>query len=306
MKLITKNTLASIERQIYNRARDIDVALFNAIIDKDCKDFVLDCLFLYVNNDGGFAHGLEIDNYNTNSTVYQVYEAFRLLAALGFDSSCDLTLYKEIINKACNYLFNRQKLDNGRWNPVDKTNNNFAHSEEYTYYDNVIEKWQFHPTAALVGYILQFVEPTKAYYKKAVRMIDSVIKYFKEKNELSLYDYTSYNALLGSLKKMNIYPEYQELIHEKLINSVEAELNKNSDFDIALYLSNCDLSSFEEQLDKCLDRRISSIAPHGLWEYTKDWGNDIYPEAESAKLKWLGAESINQLFILDKFGRIEK
>ena len=83
MEMISKEDLNVIQRQMYNKARDIDVAVFNGLFEEDSKELVLDCLMMYMNRDGGFAHGLHIDNYNTNSSVYQTYEAFRILEMIG-------------------------------------------------------------------------------------------------------------------------------------------------------------------------------------------------------------------------------
>jgi hypothetical protein len=100
MKLLTKQKQDDMARQVSLKSRDIDICIFSALEGSLPKEMLLDCLMLYVNNDGGFGHGLYIDNYNVNSSVYQVYEAFRLLDMLDFDSSCQNELYDEIINKA--------------------------------------------------------------------------------------------------------------------------------------------------------------------------------------------------------------
>lgn len=305
MLKIDKSTFETIERQIYNRARDIDVALFNSLTDETSKEFVLDCLTMYMNNDGGFGSGLEIDNYNPNSSVYQTYEALRILDMLGFDSNCENELYVELVNKAGNYLYNRSSLNDNRWNPLVKTNNDHAHSEEYTYYENAINTWNFHPTAALIGFSLTMYKPAKAYYKKALKLIGFALSYFKEKVTLSNYDFISFNSLLGSLKKANLFLEEQNLIEAKLKEQALAKLDDSS-FNIATMLSNCNLDGkLQDALDNKLDAIINDIKPHGLWEHTKGWGNTKYPEAESAALKWLGAESVNNLYILKKYGRLD-
>ena len=85
MKLLTKQKQDDMARQVSLKSRDIDICIFSALEGSLPKEMLLDCLMLYVNKDGGFGHGLYIDNYNVNSSVYQVYEAFRLLDMLDFD-----------------------------------------------------------------------------------------------------------------------------------------------------------------------------------------------------------------------------
>ena len=200
MKLISKQMQNVISRQIYNRARDIDVALFNGYTESEYNEFILDCLFLYINKDGGFGNGLEIDNYNVNSSVYQTYEAYRMLDMCGLDSTCENPLLAEITQKTGNYLFNRTKMTNGMWNPIEKTNNDFAHSMEYHYTEDALDIWKFHPTAALIGYVLQFNNPNKVYYKKALKHLPIVINYFKNLTVATMYDLVSLNSFLYMLR----------------------------------------------------------------------------------------------------------
>ena len=54
-----------------------------------------------------------------------------------------------------------------------------------------------------------------------------------------------------------------------------------------------------------LDYLIDSIAPHGMWDYNESWGYDKYAEEDSAKLKWIGAGTVNNYFLLKKYGRLE-
>jgi hypothetical protein len=133
MKLLTKQVQDDMARQMTFKARDIDMTMYNALDGSMEKDFVLDSLMLYRTKDGGFAGGLYIDNYNTNTSVYQIYEAFRLMDMVGFDSTSDNELYSDIINKACNYLYNRAEMIDNKWNPNVKSNDDFAHSSEFSY-----------------------------------------------------------------------------------------------------------------------------------------------------------------------------
>ena len=86
LSILTNNDFSNIERQMFNKARDVDVAVFNAITSELDKEFVLDSLMMYQNTDGGFGGGLFIDNYNPASSIYVTYEALRILYICGFDS----------------------------------------------------------------------------------------------------------------------------------------------------------------------------------------------------------------------------
>ncbi len=309
MKMLTKQMQEDISRQIYNKARDIDVAIYNALEEVMPKEFVLDALMFYMTKDGGFAGGLHIDNYNTNASVYQAYEALRIMSMAGIDKTCTHELYDYIINKVMNYLYNRAEIKDNCWNPNVPTNNDFAHSMEFSYNEENRKLFGYAPTAAILGYTLEFCKSTKAYYKKALKMIDKMMKDFYEKETLSKYEFISFNQFIGSVKKLNLYPKEIENMENKLIElakkQVSLDFNDNSKIhplDCALYLEDLSLSAM---VDEQLDFIISSIAPHGLWEYPGNWGYNTYAEEDSAKLKWIGAISVNYYFYLKKYGRIE-
>ena len=296
-------------RQVSLKSRDIDICIFSALEGSLPKEMLLDCLMLYVNNDGGFGHGLYIDNYNVNSSVYQVYEAFRLLDMLDFDSSCQNELYDQIINKACNYLYNRVPPVKGIWNPNTKSNNDYAHSKEFEYNEENKKLFGLHPTAALLGYTLLFVKPTKTYYKKALATLPLILKEFYAKEEFTKYELISFNSLLNSLRKCNLLLEDQKKIEEKLTEYVKKNISSdfsnksaNRPLEVALYLED---SAFDEAKNQELDYLIDSIAPHGMWDYNESWGYDKYAEEDSAKLKWIGAGTVNNYFLLKKYGRLE-
>ncbi len=303
---ITKEKLNQIELQLYNKARDIDVAYYNSFMDEESKEFILDGLMMYMNQDGGFGNGLFIDDYTTHSSVYQTYEALRMLDQVGYTSQCKNPLFQSIISKIGNYLFNRQDLHEGAWNPIHPANRSFAHSANMEYHEKFISQWGFHPTAAILGYCLLMFEPSKAYYKKALKQIGFSFSYFYEKETLSDYDFVSFNSLLGSLKKSGLFKEDVKKIEEKLLLQAKAHIQKAS-FPFAKYLSNCEV--LDETLQKCIDQDLDHLiqrqAPHGLWEHLEDWGSSTYPEADSASLKWLGAETVNTIVLLFHYGRIE-
>lgn len=309
MKMLTKAMQADIARQMYNKARDIDVALFNYLDGTMPNDFILDALMFYTTKDGGFAGGLYIDNYNVNTSVYQIYEAYRILSIADINVSCRHELYSSIINRSMNYLYNRAEIIDNRWNPNVPTNNDFAHSMEFEYTEENRKLFGYAPTAAILGYTLEFCPPTKAYYKKALRMIDIMLKDFYQMDKLSKYEFKSFNSFLESIRRLGLYPDEQPKIEAKLTElALEAVSLDFADFS-AIHPLDCAMALRDERLcemkEEELDYIIDSIAPHGLWEYNGTWGYNRYAEEDSAKIKWIGAVSVNHYFLLKKYGRLE-
>ena len=180
---------------------------------------------------------------------------------------------------------------------------------EFEYNEENKKLFGLHPTAALLGYTLLFVKPTKAYYKKALATIPLILKEFYAKEEFTKYELISFNSLLNSLRKCNLLLEDQKKIEEKLTEYVKKNISNdfknkkaNRPLDVALYLED---SAFDDLKMQELDYLIDSIAPHGMWDYNESWGYDKYAEEDSAKLKWIGAGTVNNYFLLKKYGRLE-
>ena len=123
-------------------------------------------------------------------------------------------------------------------------------------------------------------------------------------NELTSDDIISFSSLLGSLKFKNIFVDYQKVINEKLINAAIS----NQNFNYLVGLMHCDNIPQElvEKLNLSLDELIKSRAVHGLYEHNMDWNNNIYPEEASASIKWIGAQTVNNIYLLKYYNRTEQ
>lgn len=307
--LFSKAQQQYLSDQMYRKARDIEVAIFNYLDGTMDNEFVLHALTGFWCKDGGFGHGLYIDNYNINSSPFQVYEAFRIINMVDLDSSCEFEVYDQIVNKAMNYLYNRAEIVDNKWNPNVLSNNDFAHSIEFEYNDANKKAFGYHPTAAILGYTLKLCKPTKAYYKKALKMIDIMLKDFYNMETLTKYEFISFNSFLQSIKELGLYKDLQPKIEAKLTKLAKDvvsldfnELSAIHPLDCAFALEDKEL---KEMIDKELDFIISDVKSFGMWDYKGNWGYDKYPEADSAAIKWVGAISVNNYYILKKFGRLE-
>lgn len=305
MLKITRSDLSVIERQLYNKGRDIDVAFYNALFDEEGKSYIPDSLMLYMAKDGGMGNGLEIDNYNPNASVYQTYEALRILDELNFDAKETNEVYLYIMKKICNYLFNRCPMIHNLWNPLAKTNDAYAHSEEYSYLEQPYSIWGIHPTAAILGYILVLCPENFAFVKKARKQISFIESELLKDRPWTTYDFISFNSLLGSLRKMNEFAELQQVLEKRIIEEACKHI-KDESFNFPFLLSNVQTEGeLKAKVEEGLDKIIKNRKSHGLWENAKGWGTNRYAEADSAALKWLGAETVKNLSLLKKFGRIE-
>lgn len=305
LSILTNNDFSNIERQMFNKARDVDVAVFNAITSELDKEFVLDSLMMYQNTDGGFGGGLFIDNYNPASSIYVTYEALRILYICGFDSLCSDELYTKLINKALNYIYNRNDLIKNKFKRNIKSNDNFAHSDFFSF--NAIDN-NYYPSASIFALTLFLINPSKAYYKKAMNYLKIAINELLIQDSYNEYELISIGLIVEICSKLNLFEEEINKLNERANKAVLEICSKNDEWPnikmpvvLALGLKfNDDVAKiFAENLDFIIDNRSS----HGLWEPFHKW-NTSYPEEESAKLKWIGYISANYVYILKKYKKI--
>lgn len=313
MKLIDKDTYKAIEKQMYNKARDIDCAMFNGMFGSMSKDFIIDCLLMFQNRDGGFGHQLESDNYNPDSTVYTTYEAFRLLFISGMDKSELTEDGLLMVNKAFNYLYNRNSLVSNKWVPVTEKNNQFAHAERFSYNEDNIKNFGYYPTASLFGFTLLYSDPNKPYYNKALKGARHAISDFLEFDNFSKEELLSFSILIGILEENKIEIDDLDKASVRLdklaLDMIQSDSNK---WDLSISVLPLDIYAYykpkdnklNELIELNLDYLIETIKPHGLWESNLKWNND-YPEQTTALLKGMGLVTINNLYVLKKYKRIE-
>ena len=74
-----------IKTWMYRNARHVELCLWQYFFEDGDKKAVADALLSYQNEDGGFGHVLEPDNWNPNSTPTSTDHALGLLRLVGFE-----------------------------------------------------------------------------------------------------------------------------------------------------------------------------------------------------------------------------
>ena len=299
MKKITNDLFKAIERQMYNRARDIDLAVFNSLFIDNDKEMVLQAISMYQNADGGFGHQLEIDNLNPYSTAVQTEEALKILKLVGYKSINEDEFLKEILNKAFKYLYDKSIRITNKWLLSEPSNDKFPCAKWYKYNEETKGLSNYNPTASIVGLTLYFCEPNMKFYKKALQLVDGIIKGFYMLENVNENDLNSFKVFIDCLKEKDLQFEGLNQLEEDIKNKA-LELNTSILEIFDGYTSN---ENIDELINNSLDSLIDELKPHGLWEVGYKWETE-YPEEESAMLKHMGNITYKNLYLLKKFDRI--
>ena len=300
MKYLDKKEIETIDSLMYNKALDVDVALYNYEFDQNDPSFVETSLFLYKNEDGGFGHDLSLDNLNPNSLTYETYEAFKILKECNVLDGNQDEISKELVFDALNFLW---KKDN--FSSKDKSNDDYACAIRFKGEANN------DLMLGIIGYTILLAPKGTKYYKKAIETAKNNMDYILN---IESYDYFTLDQykifLISILMKQEFKTEFENL--QNKFNNLLSKFLDTSDlskdyFEVLSLLEDFELNEKENKiLNDTLDILIDSRAKHGMWDGTHTWGNeDIYPEAMSSDLKWLGKATRLAIHYLNKFDRIK-
>lgn len=300
MNYLDKNEIETIDSLMYNKALDVDVALYNYEFDNSTTYYVLTSLYLYKNEDGGFGHSLSLDNLNPNSLVYETYEMFRILKFCNIIDGNQDEMCQDIVFPALNYLWKSDKFSS-----KDKANDTYACALRFKgEADNNL-------MLGIIGYTLLLAPKGTKYYRKALELANKNIDYILNIKDYDYFILDQYKIfLIACLMKQEFNDKFDLL--ETNFNKLLKQFLETSDldkdyFEVLSLLEDFDLSNKETKiLNDCLDILLDKRQAHGMWAMPHSWGNeDKYPEAMSSDLKWFGRATRLAIHYLNKFNRIK-
>jgi len=109
-------------------SREIELSLWKYYFEDGSKDDVITALSNYQNEDGGFGHALEPDNWNANSTPYTTLHALNILADIEF-TDLSHPIYQGIYN----YLHSEKELMEYGWRFSVPSNDSFPHAPWWSF-----------------------------------------------------------------------------------------------------------------------------------------------------------------------------
>lgn len=283
---------------IQMNARPLDKARWNYLFEGGSQEDVIIALQAYQNDDGGFAHALEPDCWNENSTPLQTCVATRIIKEIHLEDK-DHPLIQGILK----YLASQKEFDGFIWNGLNtvKSNNYYPHAPWWSY--NKTQELSYNPTASLIGFILKFADKDTQFYKQTCQMALDAFDYFKENHPLeSMHETSCFVELYDYLKECSIehlvnMKEFNELLHKQIKHVLNDEdkdkwnteytckpsmfiKNKNSDF----YLDNKKMCKYEYKFIK------KNQNLDGTWNITWKW--EKYPEQWYISKNWWKSDII--------------
>ena len=158
---------------VYRNARPLELARWKFHFENGSADDVVTALSAFQNEDGGFGHALEEDNFNPNSLPMGVWKAAEILDEIGFSDKSH-----PIIKGMLRYLESGSCFDKAheQWLNTVPSNNDYPCAIWWAY--NGESEFRYNPTAALAGFILKFAEKDSVIYQKALIIAKQAVEWF--------------------------------------------------------------------------------------------------------------------------------
>lgn len=158
---------------VYRNARPLELARWRFHFENGSADDVVTALSAFQNEDGGFGHALEEDNFNPNSLPMGVWKAAEILDEIGFSDKSH-----PIIKGMLRYLESGSCFDKAhdQWLNTVPSNNDYTCAIWWAY--NGESEFRYNPTAALAGFILKFAEKDSVIYHKALIIAKQAVEWF--------------------------------------------------------------------------------------------------------------------------------
>ena len=299
MKKISLDEFLRLRKLVYRNARPLDYTKWKYLFeDGSCDDF-LRVLSGYQNEDGGFGHNIECNNWNPNSSPYTVCIALDYLDTTG-DYESDIK--SKIIVGIVQYLSSGAYLLDDGWVGMQgiPSNNDFAHMPWFHFDAKKAAKADIGVTKRLADFILKYADKESDIYHKAEGLKDR----YAQCGQVLLHGYPDYDPAALNIKafdpatypswlplpvyfvgspESSFYPECRHIVDMNLDTIIDTLLG-TQEFS---FPSDRELAAFEQS------------NPH------PDGGRWCVAEQTIGNYYWGSHFIIRDLDILGKFGRLD-
>jgi hypothetical protein len=293
---------------IYHHGRPLEEArVKHLLFGGEVKD-VMHELKKFQNVDGGFAHSLEPDLWNPNSSPIQSFMAITILRELEFDSN------EGMINLLVNYLEESFDEENLRWPLLYQSNDEFPHAPWWNYRKDDLKG--FNPSASIAGFILKYTNPLNKAFKYANKVAREAIDFINTRTEvIEVHELRCLIDMMNDVSELfRNYLPYKEAKSKMILhmdNILEKDTSKwFTEYVVkpsALIKTHPSLGSdvFFDQMLIELDLAMQHRNDEGIWDVTWTWGDTYKGAAKEAAFIWQGIIAFDYLYLMIKFGLLK-
>lgn len=286
-------------------ARKLEKEIFAWKYEGAPADNVIDELFGYQNEDGGFGT-YEPDIESDLSSVLNCTHVLYIAGELGVAAT------HPAIFKAMKYLAATYEPDLKAWPIIPRHDNSFPHAPWWECDENFDKQWNYfkdNPRPEVLMYLYMYGSTETRDILSEVE--DAIVDRIDDIGE----DGVPRDSMRCYIKLAQC-PETPDRVRGLLTsridtwiaNSVERDPDKWNDYclkpiDVIFSATSPGYNEDRDALETNLDWEIENQADDGSWEPNWSWGGN-YPESwERARVAWKGILTLERLAVLTAFGR---
>jgi hypothetical protein len=303
MKKLSKSAWEKAVNILKHQARPLEYAMYQYYFESGPAEAVLSALAAFQNTDGGFGHGLEPDIRLSDSSVIATTLAFQRFRELHTRADHPLVV------DACRYLREMYHAPTTNW-PIIPPNVDDAPHATWWYPRDELATSLSNPRAEIAGYLNDYPEHFPAEMRQQVTQ--AVIDYLlAHPDEMEMHDMLCY---IRFSETPSLLTQTRDRVLAKLTqianHMVERDPTKWREYGLPplSIITRPDsplAAGFADSLQHNLDFVIESQGENGAWMPPWSWG-DLWPETwPKARQEWSGVLTLNNLRILQAFGRVE-
>ena len=308
MQMLSTQSFEEIRRWMYRNARPIELARWQYHFEDGSAKNVLCALSAFQNEDGGFGHALDCDNWNPNSSPYNSGLAIEIFRELGIYDP-----HHPIVEKTFAFLDSGIYFTEKGWLFTIPTNSDYPHAPWWTYSEENNEHNGYHVTGSLVGYILRCGDKESNLYRKALSVADGMLDKLRQSEALEEHEVGAYCTLLKDILSAKLTDRFDsvypgERLCAMVNDSIERDPEKWPFYSMrpSQYIDSQESMFYhgnEEIVGKEMDYILSTRHAGGVWDISWKW--EEYPKEFAISERWWhGYWAIRNLLILKSFGRL--
>lgn len=266
---------------------------------------IVEALRLFQNGDGGFGNAIEPDLRAPESSALGTTVAFQVMR------ECGMAGFGEMPGDGIEYLLNTFDDSKVMWRSIPQSTDASPRAPWWNQKgrEDVFNSFSLNPTAEILGYLYDCQKQTPTNVLSQVT--DRVVNHLCDSDKIEMHELLCCLRLLNTraLPK-DICDQVQGKLKDLIVAAVTCDPTQWEGYNLRpLQVVDSPDSPFmvglEEAVSKNLDYEIESQSDDGSWTPTWSWG-DAFPDIwEVACLEWSGVITLEKLFTLKRFDRIE-
>jgi len=303
---MNKIDLKHINNWMHRNARELDLKIWECLFANGDAVAVADAMLAYQNEDGGFGHGIDPDNWNVNSVPYASLYGIETLDMVGF-YDMDHPVYQGIRK----YL---NATGPAQWIFTLPTNADYPHASFYNYDEKYNKIESTGVIISLSAFVIKYVSDLSV-YDIVIQQLDSYIARLQEK-DLGDMGPSSYITLIDAMENIGIKGYDYAKLQQRLITIVNQTMQKEEKqwenygyrpSDFIKTKNSIFLKGNEVLVEKECNFLINTLPMNDVWPVSWCWFNNakIYSKEETISLHIAKARKcIERMLFLKEFDHV--